>query len=510
MPVAKSSRFSGLGSTAALLSLLVWMLISLLMINRNLLFASGDDFSRIVIAMGWAKKPFFFTWEYYWLPLPFWYYGLWYKLLSHVGGLIHWFIPPATLMMALSCWGIMLVAFHVNRSGGGRFDRLRRVGAVFAALALALTIPFTWRMTATGLAEPVFMALMSWLGLLMVLFHRRPTALNWLGIFLLCEALMWTRYEGWPFAFLTWMVACHIRYRRGVRRPRFQWQLLAGWLAFAALPMWLMWVHSWYSHDPLRIFKIAYVAAKVTPQISEATTGFRLEFLTGLAIGQGWVVLPLFVVGLIHGRRLREIRVLALLSLFLWLSYFQMAITNTVGWNPPSRFCVPALWMMLPVAARGLIVVFRVRRLPGEAHWAGWVFRAALAIAIFIQINHWNERNWGGVVAAPELLQLADRLSIDARESNGYLVVRDPDALGDYINLFRIYMGVNRVLVEREWFPQKLPIRGRFFYLRKWSIDGVKPDIRIAGMCLYIFDQWPPRDVVWRNGPYWTPAFPRR
>lgn len=488
-------RNLGIGILTGIISLLSWALISQVMIRHRLFFASNDDYPRLAIALGWSQKTFFFTEGYYWLPLPFWYYGAWHKVLSHFGWFVHWYIPAATCMMALACWGLFLLTIELIQPKGERLSPPRHFATVFATLALAITIPFTWRMTATGLAEPVFMAGMSWLGLLMVRFARRPTGLKWFGIFLLLEALMWTRYEGWPVAFLAWAVTCHLSHRGPGPRPRVQWQLLAGGAVFVMLPLWLMWIHSNLEGDALYFFKIPHIWAKLIPRVYNATTPWRIVYLTWLAVRQGWVILPLCVVGMIHGRRRPEFWIVALLALFLWLTYYEMAITNTFGWNPPDRFCVPALWMSAPIAAHGLFVILRPRKPRVGAIWMPWAMRTAIALAIFAQITYWNGKKWGGLMGPPEIFELADELSVASRDANAYAVIGDSGSLNDTINLFRIYMGVTRVVVEREWFPENVPIRGTFYYFNPRPLPGIAPARQIAGQNMYIFHQWPPEGV---------------
>lgn len=489
----RAKRYPGLVTTTAFISLIVWALISLFIVKRNLFFSSNDDYPRLAIALGWSHDPFFFTEGYYWLPLPFWYFGLWHRMLSHFGGFVHWYVPAATFMMALACWGLLLLAFELNRPEVARFRPRWRLHAVLAALALAITLPFTWRMTATGLAEPVFIAGMTWLGWLMVRFMRRPTGVQWFFIFVVCEALMLTRYEGWPVAFVAWAAACHFGHRGPGPRPRVQWQLLAGGAVFILLPLFIMWnLARIPPYDPLFFLKVPKIWAKLIPQVYERSTAWRIWYLTALAARQGWVILPLFLIGIYQGRRRAEFWVIALLSATLWLVYYQMAISNSFGWNPPDRFCIPALWMLIPIAARGAVVSLRVRKAPGEARWVGWAMRAVFAAAILTQLTVWNAKNWGGPIGPPELFEVADKLSLDAREPNCYAVINDPVSFGDKINLLRIYMGTERVVVENEWHPANLPFKGKFYYLTPKPIPGLKPERRYAGQEMYVFDQWPP------------------
>lgn len=470
----------------ALTCLAAWTLVALVMIHRNLLFASGDDYSRVVLSMRWAREHYFFVEGYYWLPLPFWYYGLWNQGLGRIADFVHWFIPASTLMMMLASWALMLLTHEINRPRES-FSQKARTGAVFAALILALTIPFAWRMTATALAEPVFMAGLSWLALLLARFKRRPTRTKWILILALCAALMWVRYEGWPIAFIAWMMACHASHAGPGPRPRFQWQLIAGFAVLAILPLTLMGIHARYSMDPLYFLKFPRIfAMRMMPEVAGQTTWWRIQYLSSLAWGQGWVILPLFVFGLIDGRRRSELKMHALLVAFVWMSYYQGAISNTFGSNPPGRFCVPSLWLSVPIAARGLMWAVRMR-----PRWLAWLARTLVAVAIFSQINGADLRNWGGITHTPEMLRLAEHLARSARERNGYAVIADDESIGDNINLFRIYMGLDRVMCESWWRPINLPIKGEFYYFTPRPLKGLEPAKSIAGQYMYVFDQWP-------------------
>lgn len=469
---------------ACILSAVAWTLVALVMIYRNLLFASGDDYSRVVLAMRWTREHYFFVEGYYWLPLPFWYYGAWCQAVSWIGDWVHWFIPASTMMMFVASWGLMLLTHEINRPDE-KFSERARAGAAYVALILSLTIPFAWRMTATALAEPVFMAALTWLALLLVQFKRRPTKSKWIGILALCAALMWTRYEGWPIAFLAWAMACH--FRHSGPRPRFMWQLPAGFAVLSILPLTLMTIHSRFSMDPLYFIHFPRIfAEKMMPDVAHATTWWRIGYLSGLAWAEGWVILCLIGLGLIAGRRVSEMRVYALLVLFIWLSYYQGAISNTFGTSPPNRFCVPSLWMSAPIAARGAVWAMSWR-----PRGVAWLTRTAIAVAIFSQINGSDARNWGGLTHAPEMLNMAERLAESMRKNNGYAVIADPEAFGDNINLFRIYMGLDRVVVERWWQPIGSPVRGEFHYLTPRPLNGIEPARLIAGQYMYVFDQWP-------------------
>lgn len=497
MPHRARASYPGLVSTTAFLSLIVWALISLFIVKRGLLFASNDDYPRLALALHWSREPYFFTDGYYWLPLPFWYDGLWHRLLSRLGGFVHWYIPASTLMMALACWGLLLLTFELNRPEGARFRPRRRFQAVLAALALAITLPFAWRLTATGLAEPVFIAEMSWLGWLMVRFVRRPGGLPWVFIFLLCEALMFTRYEGWPVAFVAWLVACHFAHRGPRPRPRLQWQLLAGGACFVFVPLFIMWnMAVTPPYDPLFFLKLPKIWSPLVSNLHERPMGYRLAYLSWLGLRQGWVVLALFAVGIFQGWRRREFWVVFMLSALLWGVYYQMAVSNSFGGNPPDRFCIGALWMLVPIAARGAVAAMRLGRWPAEPRWIGWIARTALAAAILAQLTFWNgKKNWSGPIGPPELFETADRLSLEARDPGCYAVVADPVALGDKINLLRIYMeymGATRVMVESEWHPPNPPVAGKFYYVTPRPIPGMKEQWHFAGQEIYAFKQWPP------------------
>ncbi len=473
-------------AAAGLASLLAWVFVALFMIGRGLLFASGDDFSRTVISMLWGRNWWLFVDGYYWLPLPFWYYGAWHWLLGWTG-LVHWFIPGATLMMALASWGLLLLTYEVNGSEEYWRSRARRLraGAFCAALPLVLSIPVGWRLTATTLAEPVFIAAAVWMTLVLVRLSRRPTRLRYAALLALALALSWTRYEGWALGAGAWLLGC--LYGVGVQpRRRLALALAAGWAPLAILPVTLMFIHADFYGDPLHFLEIPRMFSRMTPEITEASTLWRVGFLTRLAAGQGVIVLALLPIGLWHGRRVRELQLLVLVALLAWLTYYQAAFSNTVGFNPRTRFAVPALWLSVPLAARGLAVLPRLR--PGVL---GWGLLALVAAAGVARLAQWDGRQWGGLVHAPHAFELAEELGREARERGAKAVIDEPRPMGDDINLLRIYMGLDQVVVAREWLPPDLPHDGPHYYFTPRELPGRSPWRSTLGQNIYLLDRWP-------------------
>ncbi len=467
----------------------LWGLIAFFMAARGLHFASADDFPRIVLAMEWARRPFIFPSDYYWLPLPVWYTGTWFAAFGRWLGTF-WFIFASAFTMGIATWGLLLLAFEANTFPDLHRSRWRRarVLAVVLTLPLAVSIPFAWRLSATGLSEPLFIALLTWIVLLLVRLARRPAPrrLHWAALLALCVALQWTRYEGWPLAGLAWVAAGWwghgARGRRGERLAR----MLPGFLLLALPPLIMMALHARFSGDPFRWLQIPREYSRLEPHISEASLHYRVALLGGLGLRQGLLVVPLALAGFWLGRGERALRLLFLCVLGATLVYFQAAFSNTIGFQPRDRFCVPVLWLAIPAAARAA-ALFAAGR-------CGPAGRLAALVALFFfagQLAWWNARDWGGMPRSEPMLAVAERLGEEARRG-AIAVVADPAAFDVNLNLLRIHMGLDRVMDERVWHPAPLPRAGVVYYITPRALAGRQPVEEVAGQRIYRLESWPP------------------
>lgn len=113
------------------------------------------------------------------------------------------------------------------------------------ALAFFATNPNLLYLQTTAMTEPLFLCEMVWAIVCLVEWHRailagspRATRLLWLVATVLIAAV-YTRYDGWILAFLSWIVIGLILLRRGELRSRTFW--LASILIVAAPILWFLY-----------------------------------------------------------------------------------------------------------------------------------------------------------------------------------------------------------------------------------------------------------------------------
>jgi len=178
---------------------------------------SDDDYARIVIAQRFAEAPALDPSGTSWLPLPFWVYGLAFRLF---GGTLEVARGVAVLGGVAAVLLIWLSARWVGAS---------RAGAVLAGL-LAAVFPWSAWLGAAALPEAPAAGLVV---LALAGTTRDSMRDRWLSALAIAAACL-ARYEAWPVALVVALSAVHDGRRR--RSPALFGVAL---LALSAIVLWL-------------------------------------------------------------------------------------------------------------------------------------------------------------------------------------------------------------------------------------------------------------------------------
>jgi hypothetical protein len=215
-----------------LLVLLVRLAVSVWALCSGFRALSDDDFSRVVIAQGFAFHPSWDPSGTSWLPFPFWLYG---TCLSLFGTALANARTIAFTLGLLSALGTWLA---------GRWLGLSR-NASLLGVTIACSIPYAaWLGVAT---TPDYLNAVLLL-LACSSLARGKLTLRILGVAALCAATL-SRYEAWAVA-ITWVLLLSTESHR-----RNNWRLFL--LAAVALAAPLAWVlhGAWHHHDAFFFIK---------------------------------------------------------------------------------------------------------------------------------------------------------------------------------------------------------------------------------------------------------------
>jgi hypothetical protein len=250
---------------AAMLAALLSLLAFAYCFPRGMLLLYGDAVAHLHIARRIVDSlnPGIRQLGSVWLPLP-------HLLLIPFVARMSWWQSgmagaiPSMMFYVLSVAGLYRLA---------RFW-LPASGAVVAALFFGLN-PGLLYMQTTAMTEPLFLCEMIWSALLLAAYLRalqtgesRHAARLLAGLGLVLVAAVFTRYDGWVFAFLVWLIALW-----GMAKTR-AWKSEAGgaFVLFTALlvaaPMlWLVWNARQFG-DPLDFMRGPYSAKAIEARTS--------------------------------------------------------------------------------------------------------------------------------------------------------------------------------------------------------------------------------------------------
>jgi hypothetical protein len=442
------------------LNLAAWQLAGLWIRAEGLVVFSFDDATRAMLAQVWSADPFLWPDDAQWLPLPFAFYGMWFRLVQGFEW-TYWYVPAAGAMIGLGAamigWtGLILARTAGLRAADPRSDcRL----AVCLALALPLMIRDNWRVAASPLSEPPFLMLLAAAILLAVrLAAERPCRrLPWVGLALILSAFQMTRYEAIPLAYVIWTVAWACGRPIGQTRRRGVVLLLSGWIALALFPIAWLVVNHVVRGDVLEFVDVTKRHAIEFTELSDLSTARRVRRVLGWMRRQGTSVILLAIVGVWLGRRLRAAwPVLAALAC-AWCMNIAMALSNSIGSTSPSRFTLLFLWICVPLALLALLRLVEWKRPLRLA------IPVAMALLAAAEWNHWSRSGWGGEPVGGDLKVSLESLGDLTRRDRYTIVVEEYEDFG-LLNNLRLACGAERVTFPHQYSTDH-PIHGRFLYL---------------------------------------------
>jgi len=373
-------------------------------LSRGMLLLYGDAVAHLHIARRVfdSLNPGFRQLGSVWLPLPH------LLLLPFVQKMMWWQTGLAGAWPSMACYVLGCVGMY----------RLARIWlhpsvAIIAAMAYALN-PGLLYMQTTAMTEPLFLAEMIWSALLIAEHGRalkageqRQASRLLVAAGLVLVAAVYTRYDGWIYAAVAWLVVAwsmrrHLRERAGGAFVLFTVLLLAApalWLAYNARQF----------GDPLDFLRGPYSAkaidARTTAPGSPHYPGWHslrvasLYFLKAAEMGAAplrWsnLLLWLSLAGTAVAMwRWRGQGIAAALLLWMPLPFYAYSIAYGAVpifiplWWPHSWYNVRYGMEMLPVFAFFLAVfVYACAELAGR-RWprsGGWV---VLAAAVLILVN---------------------------------------------------------------------------------------------------------------------------
>lgn len=373
---------------------------------------SDDDYSRVVIAQGFAAAPSLDPSGTSWLPLPFW-------LTGTVMGIAGPTLAVARSVALLTAVGSALLVNAAARSLG--LDR----GAALLAGLLAAALPYAARLGIATVPDGYAAALVTFGAATAA--HRRERVRCAGALAVTAAALC--RYEAWPVALAVALCAGVDAVRR--RRPGLVASVL---LALAGPLAWL--IHGALTHgDPLFFVGrvVAYRAAlgataaapaKAVAALLVALPRYEAELVALVALA--FVALIAARAPLGAGRYLRFAIALGALVLFVAAGEWR----NAAPTHHAERALL-ALWLGLAiVAGDGLARAWRRGRGP-----ARWRLAGAAGLLVVLAAVAWRPR-WGrpapfvdrrhevGVgVAARRLVPAGERLVVDTPDYGFFAVM---------------------------------------------------------------------------------------
>jgi hypothetical protein len=376
----------GVGAAAAVAA--AYALAASLARLRGFVAVSDDDFARVVLAQGWAAHPALDPTGTSWLPVPFWIYGLIFRVLG-----------PSLAVARGAAIGLAGVSGALLVCGGRRAGLSPRAAAL-GALA-PLLVPLVPLLGAAPVPELPTAALVAF-----ALLAAEEAPVSAAGALLLATL---SRYEPWPFAALISLV-CGLR----AARRRSGRLALAAVLAAAGPALWCLW--NLHAHGDALSFahRVAAYRAGLGERAAGATV-YLVSFLREAPAPLIGLALPAL------GRPAGTLR-LALGGALVQLSALSLAgLAGGAPTHHPERALVPS-WLALSVAAAGQISAFSRPRLRA-ALAIGWLSLALIAGVARL------EPTWSGL-GADRSPEIALGESMRARLPEGEMALFVADSYG--------------------------------------------------------------------------------
>ncbi|MHB1847043.1 MAG: glycosyltransferase family 39 protein [Deltaproteobacteria bacterium] len=334
----------------------------------------GDAPARVETVLRWLQAPFFlrsFEGARQFGPLNVYLLGALERLFPNP------FVAPRLLSFALGS----LTAWPLYRLAEARFGRRAAALSTWAFAVYGLHV----QASTTAASEGVFLFFLAW-GLV---FLDRGLARSprWLlGAALAMAAACATRYDGWLYAPLSWLL-CWPALRAG----RLSWRAAVAYaLGTIAVPLFLLWGNWVDMGDPL--YLPHYIdadhlrnAALASAHMGRAIwTGYCLTFWpSNLAVELTPAVAGAILLAGREAVATRRARGL------LWLALVPAALFTFRGaflleFHPLARFTIPTAVLLLPYAGRGFELLFSGRSPSARAALAAGSIALALAFPAYL------------------------------------------------------------------------------------------------------------------------------
>jgi hypothetical protein len=262
-------------SMVALLSAVLTLAALFFCSQHQLLLLYGDAVAHLHIARRLfdSRTPGFRQLGSVWLPLSH------LLLVPFVQKMSWWQSGVAAALPSMACYvaacvGIYRLALCFVRNS------IAWLAAGFFALNPGLLYFST-----TAMTEPLFLAEMIWVALLIVLLARCSDAGETeglgrllLGVSLLLVCAVFTRYDGWIYAAAAWCIASWVVVRRRNRRERLSGIWLLGTVLVVMAPLLWMAYNAKQFHDPLDFLRGPYSARAIEARTSPAGVGHYPEY----------------------------------------------------------------------------------------------------------------------------------------------------------------------------------------------------------------------------------------
>ena len=448
------SQLKAKGPWIAASCFVAWGFVGVHMWRSDLFVAAAvDDFTRMLVARCWPKEYLFHPGPIpYWPPITFWIYGGYYHLIGKWTPMLFWYIPPSTLMMGLAAWGTVWTAIRITPSALGS----KRVWLPLIALCMTLAPAYGWRLTACGLSEPFFLVMQAWMLFGLVSLVTRPNRWMWLLVALCAMANQLNRYEAWPHTLVMFCLAYAFTFSRRLSLHTHLLRIAAGlslWCIFPAI--WLLCMYL-STGNPLHFLGDAHISGGFTSDLTTTQILKRLILPVDLLLRQGWIVILLAPIGWWAGRRERPVNILGLYALAVFAIYFHSLVTVNSPPTNPLRLALIPLWVMLPLAVRGVMAMIAS---PRRIVRISALFVPVLLIGHFIC---WEKAAWGGRVYSESIDEQSYEFRRLCLEEDYVIVVDDAEEfLG--LNRLRFFATPERVL-SRSWFPDDYVQPGKYIY----------------------------------------------
>jgi hypothetical protein len=386
--------------TVTLLSAMLTLAALFFCSQHQLLLLYGDAVAHLHIARRIfdSRTPGFRQLGSVWLPLSH------LLLVPFVQKMSWWQSGVAAALPSMACYVAACVGLY----------RLAlcfvRNSIAWLAVGFFALNPGLLYFSTTAMTEPLFLAEMIWVSLLIVLLARRSEAGEaeelgrlLLGVSLLLVCAVFTRYDGWIYAAAAWCIASWVVVQRRNRRERLSGVWLLGTVLVVMAPLLWMAYNAKQFHDPLDFLRGPYSARAIEARTSPYGPGHYMEYhrpvvatLYFLKAAELGAVVPhatqaIFLIAIVGTAflwvRRRSVALAATMLLWLPLPFYAYSVAyGSVPifipvWFPHSWYNTRYGMEMLPAFA-----LFAAAALEGvalwRARWQEWMVPVAAVVIL--------------------------------------------------------------------------------------------------------------------------------